>query len=501
MPLDIVFEIASHLAPRDLLALSRTSKALQKMLHSPNTSSVWRVARSNVGAPDCSPGFSEPRWASLLFGRPICKQCDTTNVHNIEFGIRRRVCIRCQKQHLVSAVRFEKVFPHYESLIMDMVPHTLSGGWTRGSRTPGKFFWASDVELIASEWAALQRDIHMYVKGARAAAAAYKKQKIDEAERIAQHAKVCDDWLRYCNMKLQMEADRKREEERKRKADQMREADQKWKRLVQAIQGRLLELGYDIQDIPSTFYVPNSQKGAELTDQLWTCIQLEIVEIVESNRDDRLERERAKLWVERLAILRSLYVEYAKSMAPLQWCYLPNIYELAELSVFRDILEVDSSVDISRQSFLPATDRLSTLVPALISAKKERLISMLELSSSRTADHPLDLATSVFVCTGRNCTNRALISWEAIAAHNCYGIATRLHASYDSVTLGVSQLGASTASALVRLANLDPSSATITEMDALDLRFACFQCALTPGCRSITIYPWKSAVCIVYFLY
>ncbi|KAF8878928.1 hypothetical protein BD779DRAFT_1553098 [Infundibulicybe gibba] len=477
MPLEIIFEVAGYLTPQDILSMSQTSKALCKMLHSPNTSSIWKAARSSVGAPECSPGFSEPRWASLLFGRPICEQCGTKNVHSVEFGIRRRVCVHCKKQHLVSAVRFEKVFPHYESSVMDMVPYTRSSGWTHDrSRFPGKFFWVSDAERIASEWAVLQKDIHMYVKGARAAAAAYRKQKIDEAERIAQHAKVCDDWLSYS-------------EERS-----------------QEIQERLLELGYDNRDMNHfMFDTPNFQKDSKFTDQFWARIRPRAVAKVESNRDNRLERERAALWVERLNILRVLYDEYAESLAPLQWCYLPNIYELAELSVFRDILESDRNVSVSRQSFLPATGQLPTLVPEWISAKKERLISMLELSSSGTVNHPLDLATAVFVCTSHNCgytgsswlgnikAQRALISWEAIAAHSCQVIGWSLSTSYKSTTLGFSQMGASTASSLVRLANLDPSLTTITEMDALDLRFACLQCPpLIPG--RYRGYPWKSAV-------
>ncbi|KAF8878930.1 hypothetical protein BD779DRAFT_1171151 [Infundibulicybe gibba] len=226
MPLDIIFEVASHLAPRDLIALSKTSRVLCRTLCSPNASSLWKAARNAAGAPDCSPGFSEPQWASLMFGKPVCQQCNTTNIYNIEFGVRRRVCIPCKKHNLVPAVRFGKVFPDYDASIMDMVPHTRSGGWTprRQPQSPGKFFWKSDVERIASEWAALQRDIHMYVKGARAKAAAYRKQRIDEAGRIAEHASVCDDWSRQVSWNRQNEAYKK-------------------------IRERLLALGYDDEDI------------------------------------------------------------------------------------------------------------------------------------------------------------------------------------------------------------------------------------------------------------
>ncbi|KAF8878919.1 hypothetical protein BD779DRAFT_1789089 [Infundibulicybe gibba] len=493
MPLDIVFEVASHLAPQDLLTLSRTNKTLHGTLHSPNASSVWKAVRSAVGAPDCSPGFTEPQWASLLFGRPICEQCGSKNVHNVEFGIRRRVCIRCKKQHLVSAAKLKKVFG-YKPLILDMVPYTLYGGWVPShcKRSPGnlKYFWKSDVECIASQWADLQGNIRMDVGGAEAEAIAYRKQRIDEVERITQHAKFCNDWSRQVSETSHREA----YEKQIARFDMIRE--------------RLLALGYDDRDIHySMFNRSCFNKDVEFTDQFWARIQSRAIKPVESNRVSRLERERDSLRVERLAILRPLYVEYAKSLAPLQWCYLPNIYELVEFPVLRNIMEADRSAGISQQSFLPVTGQLPALIPEWISAKKERIISMLEPPPSRMVDHPLDLATSVFVCTSQNCHNGsslwwgtsrvqlALISWEAIAARSCQATGTCLYASYNSTAVGFSQSGASTASSLVRLANLDPSSATIAEMDALDLRFACLQCpALAPESRLVKGYPWKSAV-------
>ncbi|KAF8877027.1 hypothetical protein BD779DRAFT_1804100 [Infundibulicybe gibba] len=114
----------------------------------------------------------------------------------------------------------------------------------------------------------------------------------------------------------------------------------------------------------------------------------------------------------------------------------------------------------------------------------------------------LELATSVFQCTSSHCftgfpgnsrPKLALISWEEIAAHSCHNIIDRF-AEYRPRSVGVSQLGTSTASSLVRVAGLDPSSATIAQMDALDLRFTCLECPPSPakGQRKVG-YAWKSA--------
>ncbi|KAF8878931.1 hypothetical protein BD779DRAFT_1171205 [Infundibulicybe gibba] len=478
--------------PRDLISLSKTSKALCRTLYSPNASSLWKAARNAAGAPDCSPGLSEPQWASLIFGRPICQQCDTTNIHNIEFGVRRRVCIPCKKQNLVPAVKFEKVFPDYDASIMDMIPYTRSGGWRprRSPQSPGKFFWASDVERIASEWAALQRDIHMYARGARAKAAAYRKQRIDEAARIAEHADICDEWLRQVSWKARTEA-----------------RDKQMARFTE-IQERLLALGYDDQDIHySAFERPSFQKDVEFTDQFWAHIRPKVVLLVESRRDGRLERERAVLRLQRITILQPLYREYAKSLVPMQWCYLPNIYELADFPAVKDIVDADSSITVSSSSFQPVIAQLPTLIPEWISAKRARIISMLEPPPPGTVDpdDPLNLATSVFECISNSChrgsswwsgrPKQALISWEAIAGHSCQVTNNFVSASHNPTNLGISRLGANTASLLVRAAGLDPLSATAAEMDALDLRFACLECPLlVPQFRSKAGYPWKSAV-------
>ncbi|KAF8878939.1 hypothetical protein BD779DRAFT_1171393 [Infundibulicybe gibba] len=377
MPLDIIFEVASHLPPRGLVALSRTSEVLCRTLYSPSASSIWKAARSAVGAPDCSPGLSEPQWMSLIFGGPICQQCNTANVDKIDFSLRRRVCFDCKKQNMVPDVAFGELFPHYDTSIMDMVPYTRSGSWVLGCF---KFFWKSDVERIASEWATLQKDIHISTKGAQAKAAAYRKQRIDEVEWITEHANVWDNWHHRFSVD---------------------EAYKKQKARDEAILERLLALGYDCRD----YHYSDSEEriiheDVEFTDQFWAHIQPKVVMLVESNRVRRLEQERADLRLERIRVLKPLYQEYAKSWAPTQWCYLPSVYELVNFPVVNDIVDADSSVSVSSSSFLPAIAQFPTLIPEWISAKKARITAMLDPPSPGPVNDPLDLAISVFKCTG-----------------------------------------------------------------------------------------------------
>ena len=69
--LAVVPQVFSHLDPRELLILTRTSKELRTVLTRPNCAFVWRTSRALVGLVDPTKcfanGISELAFASLLF--------------------------------------------------------------------------------------------------------------------------------------------------------------------------------------------------------------------------------------------------------------------------------------------------------------------------------------------------------------------------------------------------------------------------------------------------
>ncbi|KAL1738905.1 hypothetical protein HDZ31DRAFT_77997, partial [Schizophyllum fasciatum] len=92
LPLDIVYEIFSHLHPAHLLAVSRTNKALRGMLMCKNARSVWR--KSFLNAPDIPPvpeDLNEPQYARLLFD----KSCMAPNTSTVAWASRWRCCKKC----------------------------------------------------------------------------------------------------------------------------------------------------------------------------------------------------------------------------------------------------------------------------------------------------------------------------------------------------------------------------------------------------------------------
>ncbi|TFY63575.1 hypothetical protein EVJ58_g3181 [Rhodofomes roseus] len=107
LPLDIIFEILSLLTPTDLANLAQTNTAFRSTLASPHASNVWKAARKRTGAPKC-------------------QECGVSNVHHLDFALRRRVCKKCKKQKLVYVGFFAKRYPGFNPAMLELIPHTNS---------------------------------------------------------------------------------------------------------------------------------------------------------------------------------------------------------------------------------------------------------------------------------------------------------------------------------------------------------------------------------------
>ncbi|KIY61809.1 hypothetical protein CYLTODRAFT_427331 [Cylindrobasidium torrendii FP15055 ss-10] len=97
LPVDLFDEILYHLAPEDLLRLTRTSKRLRNILSSPRMDLIWRMARANypyMPIPAPPPGMSEPKFASVLFDFG-CRYCPRREPEYIEFHLGVRICRPC----------------------------------------------------------------------------------------------------------------------------------------------------------------------------------------------------------------------------------------------------------------------------------------------------------------------------------------------------------------------------------------------------------------------
>ena len=63
----LVRQVVSHLHPKDLLQLSRSSRQLHSLLMTGNATPYWRAARRGIELPDGPPVINEAQYASLMF--------------------------------------------------------------------------------------------------------------------------------------------------------------------------------------------------------------------------------------------------------------------------------------------------------------------------------------------------------------------------------------------------------------------------------------------------
>ncbi|GAA6007232.1 hypothetical protein JCM10207_001554 [Rhodosporidiobolus poonsookiae] len=112
MPIEILLEIFAHLNPRDLLAVSNTSKTYHALLAAPASSSLWRNARKRYELPDSKiDDFSEMQYAQLIFGTH-CQHCRTKKVNVADCFIRQRICTDCRREKLVRLDQLGKEFSY-----------------------------------------------------------------------------------------------------------------------------------------------------------------------------------------------------------------------------------------------------------------------------------------------------------------------------------------------------------------------------------------------------
>ncbi|KAI0314996.1 hypothetical protein OF83DRAFT_1062878, partial [Amylostereum chailletii] len=97
VPLELLAEILSYLpSPKDVLAVTRTSKHLCATLLNKSNQAIWRRSRqhNNVGPiPEPPAGWSEPAFAAFIFDGGTCEVCkQSTKRMYVSYAIRARVC-------------------------------------------------------------------------------------------------------------------------------------------------------------------------------------------------------------------------------------------------------------------------------------------------------------------------------------------------------------------------------------------------------------------------
>ncbi|KAF9024666.1 hypothetical protein BDZ89DRAFT_115764 [Hymenopellis radicata] len=156
LPLDICFEIFSLLSPLDLLQLSRSTKLFRQTLMSRASVTVWQHAREQFHPDLPAPGdiMSEPAWTQLLFENR-CHVCTTTIRRAIDWDLGIRLCPQCLPEALI-AVR--DVVPPEDgslaSLVFSSYPETHTPE-TRKKFTGKRVVYRAHFEKVSKHYNSL----------------------------------------------------------------------------------------------------------------------------------------------------------------------------------------------------------------------------------------------------------------------------------------------------------------------------------------------------------
>ena len=218
---------------------------------------------------------------------------------------------------------------------------------------------------------------------------------------------------------------------------------------------------------------------------------------------------------------------------PSQWKYLPRTLDIYALDPFAKVLDASADVVVTAADFEDAFRQLPELLLAISEARKIQLRSLLQIPAAKkkrasNASQPgkiiqsespssssqpdaLDLATAAFTCRKR-CSVPFLFGWDDIAQHHCksdldtFDISDLLswwqHAIRFAQAPGPPKIDFSAdlskiAGAVIQAVGLDDRVATVSDMDAKDLRFGCSACPPERyrGCSWMKFgYNWRDFV-------
>ncbi|GAA6007263.1 hypothetical protein JCM10207_001563 [Rhodosporidiobolus poonsookiae] len=126
LPVELLLEIFSHLGPKELLALSNTSKTYHALLAGSASSSPWKTARKRYELPDLEiDNLTELQYAHLVFGTH-CQLCRKKKVKHADWYLLKRTCADCRKTHLVRLDQLKRGRNDLHPLARDCVLQTFS---------------------------------------------------------------------------------------------------------------------------------------------------------------------------------------------------------------------------------------------------------------------------------------------------------------------------------------------------------------------------------------
>ncbi|KAI0768920.1 hypothetical protein BC629DRAFT_805824 [Irpex lacteus] len=470
MPLDVIHEICLYLLPKDLLNMARTSKELRAYFMSRNTQRLWQAARLNIpDLPPCPDDLSEPAFANLVFD-PHCHRCLGKNCHQVYWAPRTRLCKGCFD---IVAIKETDLEEHGFDLD-DLVDFT--------DEDEQSCELCDIVPIMRQEdspnvWGYYGPLLFEFIETWKQTPRYSREELLDKLYR-----KTWQLWEDGFELARWYKA---RQKSRTDEREGLREARRK------AIIAKLREEGWhedfeymksrDRFDIYEFDSLPEVRKPQALTDRIWRNIKPGIIELMENMRAQRLAGLRKQTLTDRLSALEKFTKELASrspglDLTPREVAILcPEIPSLLDPDVNAEFNPDDLGEPIQRYLNKRIEDARDSL--------RKMIIYECELDPSCD---PFSLAVGAwFFC--RWCTTARHL--DHAIRHHCinlsepkrppdmcgvyYRLVCKMFVNQGTWCVDRYRDGVSTVAEIIQACGLDPKTATVDDMDKVDVRFQC----------------------------
>lgn len=289
---------------------------------------------------------------------------------------------------------------------------------------------------------------------------------------------------------------------------------------------RFVALGYTPEDISMTDLageLNQEMKKGGVSDQgksnklyrgalinhvsAWPRVRRAIEPRILAAKEQRLETEDKITRNTRRRLFDDLYANYHLTVEHSQWKYLPASSALYDSPPVRDIIKSDPSIVVTEETFADCLQNLSEFIKS--AKKKLKWVLLCVICSTAPAWRSMspspfefqaedfsqiDLAILPFKC--KKC-RLDLFGWDEVSSHHCESIR-----EYTGQQYVAAHCTAHYVVNIVRLSGLDITTATVSEMDSLDLRYTCTVCKPDAskewdiyGARGMAkAYTWRNCV-------
>ncbi|KAI0698460.1 hypothetical protein BC835DRAFT_653701 [Cytidiella melzeri] len=481
MPLDVILEICSHLHPKDLLNLARTTKDLRKFFMGRNSLTFWKAAQLNIpDLPPCPTDLTEPAYANLMFDAH-CHNCGGNKCHHIYWRYRVRLCKRCRQGSTAKATAY--VITELEELIAPREIGDVIPPFEDRSHTIYCQYYQPEIDrLLEAVKQMPPTELDSYLEAQEKLALLRKEDEID-----------LDDWIRSTKVSQNKELERLREARQSGIIAKLQE-EGSWQEDISYMVKSAGQLDYyRFQKLPEV------HKTQALTPKIWNKIREPIITFMQSVRENRLTEDHRERLTRRLHIMRELVERivprnHKSSLSCREIAlYIPEVWRMLDRTAAEfDTEEFQRVLQVSIPEYLEKRTQ-DTRKFFEDTIKKE-------LGIDGSAD-PWKLAATAWF----NCDCLLAMPFEHVLHHMCGAICSpplrrpegmsidcfksilnifwnrvwdvdRFRATFERMKLVIEACG------------MDVKTATVEDMDRPDIRLACSHSHFT------TIMTWRTAV-------